>query len=115
MAISKTLELEKYDFYLTHLDIINTFLPIKLSQKEIEVLAGFLLVEESTSDIFSTSNRELVRELADIKSPGGLGNHLRELKRKGFIVTKDSKDIIIPIVKTQSKGEQEYRFKIKMK
>jgi len=109
--IKKTLKLDKKDFYQKHLEVINPFLPIKLTPKEIEVLAEFLNLEgDLKEDIFGTTARKVVKGNLNI-SAGGLGNYLKSLKQKGFIYKKYGALFISQVV-LPSEFEQEYHFKI---
>ena len=109
--IKKTLKLDKKDFYHKHLEVINPFLPIKLTPKEIEVLAEFLNLEgDLKEDIFGTTARKVVKGNLNI-SAGGLGNYLKSLKQKGFIYKKYGALFISQVV-LPSEFEQEYHFKI---
>ena len=45
--LKKHQELSRKDFYEKHLMITNVFLPIKMSQKEINVLSSFMALDKS--------------------------------------------------------------------
>lgn len=111
-AISKTIKLSRLEYYKVHLLLINPILPVKLTEKEAEVLAGFLSLERDLkSDPFSTTGRKIVMDRVRIKSAGGLGNYLKQLQTKGFIKpTKGSFDII-PIIIPDDK-EMKYNFNL---
>ena len=85
-----------------------------MTPKEAEVLAIFMALEgDISSDPFGTSGRKIVRNKMNISS-GGLGNYLRDLKDKGFILTKvDGELYILPILIPQDK-EQGYQFKLEI-
>jgi|SRR6187402_902331 len=112
--IRKTLKLNKEEFYRKHLLIINHILPIQMTSKEAEVLAGFMSLEgDIAEDPFGTSGRKIVRERVGI-SAGGLGNYLDQLRDKGFIYeVEDKKFSILPIL-IPEKGEQLYQFKLEI-
>lgn len=106
--------LNVYRYCEAHLKVINHFLPAQLTNKEIEVLAGFMalggdLIEQ---DRFGTQARKEIRDRLGI-SNGGLGNHLKSLQDKAFIY-KDEKNKLqinnhlIP----STKKIQGYQFKI---
>lgn len=108
--IRKKLELTKENYYKVHLDILNSILPEKLTNKEREVLAVFLSLEgDLARDPLSTTGRKIVKERLHMSS-GGLGNHLEALKEKGFILDNS----IIPLVIPET-NNQEYQFKIEWK
>ena len=111
MEIRKLETLNKGDYYNRHLEVINPFLPIKLTPKEIEVLAAFMSLEgELGNDRFGTTARKVVMERIGI-SPGGLGNYLKSLKSKGFVY-KDYGALHVAKIVQPNPKEQTYQFKI---
>lgn len=111
--IQKALDgLSSHEYYVKHLEILNPILPVQLTNKEIEVLAGFMSLKGDlvSTDRFGTQARKTIREKLQM-SPGGLGNHLKELKRKSAIYESDSvlkiRDFLIP-----NPNVQGYQFKI---
>lgn len=109
-VIQKQLKLEKEQYYIKHLSIVNVFLPIELTPKEIEVIANFMSLEgDIAKDRFGTSARKLVMEQMGI-SPGGLGNYMKSLKDKGFIIDGEQ-TTILPILHPDT-VEQGYMFKL---
>lgn len=113
-VIQKQLTLGRNDYYVKHLSIVNVFLPTELTPKEIEVLAAFMSMEgDIASDRFGTSARKLVKRQLRISS-GGLGNYMKSLKTKGFILNSDGIPTILPILHPQP-IEQGYMFKLKRK
>lgn len=112
----KVLHYTKQDYYTMHLYIINPFLPIKLSPKEIEVLACFMslsgdIIEEGQ---FSKGARRSVRSRLNL-SHGGLGNYLKSFEKKGFIRFDEMGTGYIPHVLIPDKDLQEYSFEIEIK
>lgn len=113
MLISKTLRLDKHTYYETHLSLINCLLPVKMTPKEIEVLARFMELDGSIAeDRFGTSARKMIKENLGL-SDGGLGNFLGSLKKKRFLIkdTQTDKWIIHHLLRA-AKDEQEYNFKL---
>jgi DNA-binding MarR family transcriptional regulator len=112
IPLKKQLTLPAKQYYEKHLAIVNVFLPVTLTPKEIEVLAAFMSLEGSIAiDRFGTSARKLVREELSISS-GGLGNYLKSLKDKGFITeTPDSDFNILPLLHP-AEGKQGYMFQL---
>jgi hypothetical protein len=109
--IKKRLILNKNDYYKIHLTIINSVLPEKLTNREIDVLSGFMSLKGDIADKpFSTFGRDKVKKLLNISS-GGLGNYLKSLKTKGFIYLEGEVLKILPILIPEEK-EQFYKFKI---
>lgn len=108
MIIKKVLELNRFDYFITHLKIINPVLPVQLTPKEIELLANFMILEGSiANDRFGTTGRKIIKEKMDIGA-AGISNYMKSLKEKGFI-TKDNE--ILPILFPENK-EQFYQFKL---
>jgi len=106
--ITKQVNLTEREFYQLHLSIINNFLPVKLSETEIVILAEFLRLPEIIR--LKTQGRKIVRNNLNI-SHGVLGNHLRSLRDKGYIVRIENDEIIRPYLFPDSQ-EQSYAFKI---
>lgn len=110
-ALKKQLTLPTKKYYEKHLAIVNIFLPVTLTPKEIEVLANFMSLEGSIAqDRFGTSAKKLVMKELNL-SPGGLGNYLSSLKKKGFIKEKEDNLYILPLLHPQE-GRQNYLFQL---
>ena len=108
--ISKSISLDSYNYHKKHLYIINPMLPIQMTDKEIEVLSAFMsLSGDLSKDPFSTTGRKIVKDKLSL-SFGGLGNYLRGLKNKGFIIEKDKLEIL-PVLIPEPKV-QYYNFKL---
>lgn len=105
------------DYYKLHLSIINTILPVKLTEKEIDVLGKFMSLEKSLieDEYFNSVTRKKVMDELNLK-PGGLSNHLKSMIDKGFLsknkITKKItiKPFLLPEEKTQG-----YQIKITKK
>lgn len=113
--IKKLLKLPKLDYYKVHLSLINCILPtkIRMTPKEIEVIAHFMSLEGDIAAYrFSTTAKKLIREQLDI-SPAGLSNYMGSLTEKGFINTNNNITQIIPLLVPADK-EQVYLFKLVM-
>ncbi len=109
--IVKTLKLDKIEYYITHLSIVNCLLPIKLTPKEIEVLAWFMsfdgiLAEER----FGTTARKIVRKELKI-SHQGLSNYMNTLTTKQFIIEEGKGFKILPFLHPDQQ-EQAYSLKL---
>lgn len=113
MEIRKIIRLHGDGFYAKHLEIINPFLPIKLTPKEIDVLSAFIALEgELAEDRFGTTGRKIVMKKLGI-TPGGLGNYLKSLKTKGFVYKKGGAFYIASIVMPSEENfYQDYRFRL---
>lgn len=115
--IQKKLVLEKKEYITMHLNIVNSFLPNKMTPTEIEVLVSFLcLSKELTGDyLFNTEARKRVMEELKMQ-PGGLGNHLNSLIKKQ-ILTKGEYTNKIELQPFLEFGEKttKYQFLIKLK
>jgi hypothetical protein len=109
--IKKQLILPKNEYYVKHLSIVNVFLPRKLTPKEIEVVASFMSLEgDIANDRFGTSARRIVMQGLNL-SPGGLGNYMDSLQKKGFITKQDGSYSILPILHPELE-EQKYMFNL---
>jgi DNA-binding MarR family transcriptional regulator len=112
--IQKSFKLDKQQYYQKHIEIINTFLPIQLTEKEIEILSHFLSLEKNIieEDIFNSFARKIVKNKLNL-SAGGLGNHLKSMIEKGFLNRNEFtnrisiKDFLIP-----EENSQGYQIKI---
>lgn len=110
--LRKKLELNKLDYYKTHLSLINPLLPVKMTPKEVEVLAGFMSLEGDIAKYrFSKTGRKIIMEQLEL-SPSGLSNYLGTLEEKEFIRKIDSNNYIIWPLLIPEKDEQLYIFKI---
>jgi len=100
-------------YYQKHLHIINQFLPIQLTKKEIEVLAGFMSLKGDLTkqDRFGTQARKIIMEKLDMSS-GGLGNHLKSLKNNDFIIINSKGKLEINSYLVADENQQGYQFKI---
>ena len=108
MIIKKVLELDRFDYFSTHLRIINPVLPIQLTPKEIEMLANFMSLEGSIAeDRFGTTGRKIIKEKMGIGN-AGVSNYMKSLKQKSFI-TEDNE--IRPIL-FPGNEQQLYQFKL---
>lgn len=108
--IVKVLKLNEVDYYTKHLEIVNPFLPVRLTPKEIEFLANFMSLKgDIAEDRFGTSGRKIVKQRMGLVD-GGLGNYIKSLKDKGFIVGEDRLDIL-PFLKVEEHS-QLYLFKL---
>lgn len=107
-ALSKRLELPTNEYYKVHLNIVNSLLPIKLTPKEVEVLALFMsLSGDISKDRFGSTAKKLVKQELSL-SDGGLSNYIKALKQKGFISTTNE----IPMLLVPNVSKQEYFLQI---
>jgi DNA-binding MarR family transcriptional regulator len=109
--IFKTLKLDKIEYYVTHLSIINCVLPTKLTPKEIEVLAWFMSFDgDIARDRFGTTAKKIVRESLNI-SHQGLSNYMKSLSDKKFLLEQNGNTSILPLLHPD-KNEQTYFLKL---
>lgn len=110
--IQKTLKLHKNKYYELHLNIINNFLPVQMTPKEIEVLSIFMSFDGELAEKarFGSTARKLVKEKMGITT-AGLSNYMRTLKEKGFIIGEDENSYVILPILIPEKEEQIYMFK----
>ena len=111
--IQKSIMLEEHDYYTIHLDIINPFIPTKLTEKEREVLGMFMSFKGrlAEKDRFDTSFRKEVRQKLGL-SPGGLGNYIKIFKDKEVITEGLDGKLVIKQYLFPEENEQFYQFKI---
>lgn len=112
--IQKSLKLNTKEYHTTHLNIINSIFPKKLTVKEIEILSEFMSLDNSITgiDMFNTYARKIIKENLKMSS-GSLSNHLKSMLDKDFL-TKDKitnrisiREFLIP-----NEDWQGYQFKI---
>ena len=112
--IQQAFKLDKDKYYVVHLGILNAILPVKLTDKELEVLAAFMgldknIVEDS---YFNPIARKIVLKKLKL-SPAGLSNHLKAMIDKGFLIKNSItnnitiKEFLLPEIDGQG-----YQFKI---
>jgi len=102
------------EYYIAHLNIINSIFDVKLSSKEISVLSSFMSQEESIvqGDRFNSFIRKRVRVALSL-SPGGLGNYLNTMVKKGFLIRNSiTGNLTIQKYLFPSSAGQGYQFKI---
>jgi hypothetical protein len=106
-------DLSEIDYNISHLNIINPFLPVNLTPKEVEVLAAFMALkgELAQKDRFGTTFRKEVKTGLKM-SDGGLSNHLTNLKNKGAIKENLDGNLSILTYLFPEENQQFYQFKI---
>lgn len=109
--ITKTLRVQTVEYYSTHLSIINCLLPVKLTNKEIEVLSLFMCYSETLNEPkFGRKIKKLVREKLDL-SHQGISNYIASLIEKKMLIVHKDELSIIPILKPNM-NEQIYMIKL---
>lgn len=105
----KSLTLSDKEFFITHIHIVNALLPVKLSQKEIEVLAVFMSFTGTLAqDRFSTTGKKMVKEILNL-SPQSLWNYIKSLKEKKLVYPNGQNKLeIMPILFPQNRNQQKY-------
>lgn len=111
--IKKIITVPREGYFIQHLSIINSMLPISLTPKEIEVLGSFMSIKGDMveQDRFGTTCRKIVKERLNL-SDGGLGNYIKALKDKGFIYVGEDDKLYIREVLMADENNQSYLFKI---
>lgn len=109
IVLRKTLKVTPEDYFRKHLQIINVFMPVQLTGREIDVLAAFMYY-----DNFKADTKQRICDMLNISS-AGMGNYMATLKKKGYII-KDEKDnyTIIPVIRPASTAIQMYDFTLKI-
>lgn len=118
-VITNVIKVNNYDYYIKYLEIMNIILPDdkfpdKLSSKEIEVLAAFMYQDKNLieDDMFNGVVRKKVMDKLNLK-PGGLGNHLKSMIEKKFLVKNDiTKKITVKSFLIPENNNQGYRLKL---
>jgi len=109
--LKKQLRLDNKEFYITHMSIVNALLPIKMTPKEVEIIAAFLSITGTLADDrFSTTGRQVVRNMLGI-SHQYLTNYIKSLIKKGFIQNNNDKLELTPILFPE-REEQNYIIKL---
>lgn len=108
------------DFFPKYLKLVNVILPEPLTNKEIEVLSEFMVLQGDLVrlDRFGTQARNLVRTKMGFKTNSNLDNYVKYFKDKGVIVLdpKTEKLVISPkIAVPDSEGEVVLTFAFKIK
>lgn len=111
-VIQKGFELESLDYYKTHLRIVNAILPIGITNKEIDILAWFLILPVRENMFDTTNRRKVIKELG--LTDGGMSNHLKNMKKKGLLQRVGDFLTITPALIPDEKF-QGYSLKIKRK
>ena len=115
-VITQAVKVSNYDYYVKHLQMLNVIAPTKetLTQKEIEVLAAFMYQDKNLidEDMFNGVVRKKVMTKLNLK-PGGLGNHLKAMIGKEFLIKNEiTKRITVKKFLRPTDNHQGYRIKI---
>lgn len=99
-SIKSPLKLSKESFYGTYLHIINAFIPIKLTEREIDILiylynSGIILTKEV---------RKEIRERIGI-SEKNLNNFISKLTKKQALVDNEISSKLLPPIKDSFDSE----------
>lgn len=112
--IKKLLQLDRDDYFQTHLDLINCILPVRMTPREIEVLAAFMSLEGDIAQYrFGPSAKKIVMTKLGL-SPAGLSNFIGtqgSLTEKGFLLKQGDMTKILPLL-IPKQDEQTYLFKL---
>lgn len=114
-VIQQRFNVENEQYYIMHLNIINAILPVKLTDKELEVLAAFMNLDKSIVEdgYFNPVTRKKVMKKLNLL-PAGLSNHLGNMIDKGFLVKNPITNIItIKDFLLPEENVQGYQFQIK--
>lgn len=112
--ISNVMKVDSFTYYVKYLEIVNAMMRHKLTYKEMEVLAAFMSQDKNliSEDMFNGVVRKKVMEKLGLK-PGGLGNHLKVLIDKKFLVkNKITKKITIKPYLVPEDNDQGFRIKL---
>jgi len=114
----KVFRLDGLDYYRKHLEVLNTLLPVKLTDKEIDIIS--ILLDRDISDIeddlLSTDIRRRLRETLNL-SHANISTRLKKLEEKGFIrktvVNKKEKKVLRNFLFPDPSGRTNYEIIIK--
>lgn len=112
IMINKRIEKQGSKYYLQHLEIINPIIPVKMTAKEMEILAEFMNFDGVIGkNRFGSTARKIVREVCQVSS-ANLSNYIKSLITKGYIIKDESgllsiRDFIVP-----ENNSQTYTFKL---
>jgi DNA-binding MarR family transcriptional regulator len=101
-------------YYNLHLQIINAVLPVRLTDKELEVLSAFMSLDKKLieENYFNPLARKIVLKKLNL-SAAGLSNHLKSMIDKGFLVKNNMTNLItIKQFLLPEEDGQGYQFKI---
>lgn len=100
-----------FDYYQTHLSIVNCLLPSKITNKEIEILSLFMCFDGILEDDrFGTTAKKMIRERLAL-SHQGLSNYITSLTKKKLLSIENEKIKILPILHP-NRDEQSYMIKL---
>lgn len=113
-VIQKQIKKDSFNYFLVHMKLVNIFMDSLISEKEMEVLAATLSLDQKIIGVepYNPFARKKIREKLKISS-AGLSNHLRSLIDKGILVKDEVtnriniREFIIP-----SPEWQGYQFKV---
>lgn len=112
--IQKRLVVDREDYYLVHLYIINPMLPSRMTPMEMKTLAAFMAVEGFDGDRFSSTPRRLVKEKLNLTTKS-LCNHLSSLVAKGYLRRDaERRTLVIHPALIPDDGKQGYQFRLEI-
>ena len=113
-VIQKSLVEKGANYYSKHLDIINTFFPVRLTPKEIEVLGEFMAKDNplAENDRFNTVFRKEVKKSLRL-TDGGLSNYIRTLRDKAAIKEDENGVLYVNPILFPNDVIQGYQFKLR--
>jgi hypothetical protein len=105
--------LKNKEYYELNLAILNVFLPVDLTKKEIEFLSHFMSIDNPLAEMdrFNSAFKKIVRREMKI-SDGGMTNYMTSLKKKNII--KESDSGILYIIPSIFPDKEEVNFNIKI-
>ncbi len=113
--LNKTIETDYNGFYLSHVRMVNAIFGSALTSKEVKVLSVFMAISSYLDNGYvldSITRKQIMKELNMF--PGGLSNHTKSIKEKGFIENvKGKKGLKIKDFMIPEKGKQLYQICLK--
>lgn len=112
--IQKRLVVDRKDYYLIHLNIINPMLPSHMTPMEMKALAAFMAVEGFDGDRFTAAPRRMVKEQLGLTTKS-LCNHLSSLVAKGYLRRDvERRTLVIHPALIPDPKMQGYQFKLEI-
>ncbi len=109
--ITKTINVNPEDYLITHLRIVNSVLPIRLSEKQLCVLSAFMEFKgELSDDIFGTTSRKIIKKKLNL-SDANLSNYIKSFIESGFVKNTGGRYEVRDVLKA-NEDNQVYQFKV---
>jgi len=109
--VQKEIRLSSLGYYVMHLSLVNCFLDNNLTNKEIEILGAFMMLDVEDEERFNSSSRKLVFNQLGKALKTNINFYLSSMLKKGVLVKKNGNFYISSIL-FPNNSNQGYQFKI---